>query len=161
MHTLPILAEYLMSWSCSLWRFKFTIGWLSAQWLDGLKWGNTADLAWPSSTVHTLFPEQGPVESGANCNRCHDFSFWSYWQLDNFSIVHDHPWGCIPIRNYCKLFYVLRLGYSKTGSDTILILLMIDKSICQNTISIFCLRLSLSAITLLLDKEARTELIKT
>ena len=27
MHTLPILAEYLMSWSCSLWRFKFTISW--------------------------------------------------------------------------------------------------------------------------------------
>ena len=27
MHTLPILAEYLMSWSCSLWRFKFSLGW--------------------------------------------------------------------------------------------------------------------------------------
>ena len=160
MHTLPILAEYLMSWSCSLWRFKFTIGLLSAQWLDGLKWGNTGDLAWPSSTVHTLVPEQGPVESGANCNRCHDLSFWSYRQLDNFSIVHDQPWGCCAVRN-CKLFYILSsglhygwIGHHYTYDDW-------QVNISEYKISIFCLRVSLTAITLLLDKEARTELIRT
>ena len=60
MHTLPILAEYLMSWSCSLWRFKFTIGLLSAQWLDGLKWGNTADLA---TTLHSTLYFQNKVQS--------------------------------------------------------------------------------------------------
>lgn len=156
MHTLPILAEYLMSWSCSLWRFKFTIAWPDR--LTVCPMAGRFKLRKYSRTS----PEQGPVEIEANSSYCHDFSFWSYWQLDNFSIVHDRPWGCSAIRNYCKLFHILSLGLLYlAGSGINIHSWWLTSQYINIRISIFCGRVSLPAITLLLDKEARTELIRT
>ena len=160
MHTLPILAEYLMSWSCSLWRFKFSLGWTG--WLTVCPMAGRFKVRKYSRTC--LVALQNKVQSKVE-PPITAVTILVSGHIDNLIISQSFttsPGAVFQSEIIVNFSMFWDLGYSKTGSDiTIHILLMIDKSICQNTISIFCLRLSLSAITLLLDKEARTELIKT
>ena len=135
MHTLPILAEYLMSWSCSLWRFKFTISWparLTVCPMAGrfkLRKYRRGDLTWSPPSHNKAQSKVKPTLAVV--------TILVSGHIDNLIISQSFtisPGAVVQseiIVNF-SIFWVLGC-FIWLDQTSIYILLVIDKSIYQNT----------------------------